>query len=268
MQNNGNYAAHAAIWDFGGIDRRDDFEYWREKAESYGRKVLIPFCALGECGAYLAQRGFQVTAFDITPEMIAEGKKRFSDIAGLQLYTADVTDFCFYSLQADFCFISGDFGHIHTLDKVKCALQCICAHLREGGGLVIETELPPIQSVTMPPQAFYPINQVYADKKVWKIGSGRTDVETGRRYISQTVFIEDLNGIVSQFDHSFYLQNYAREEWLNALKECGLKVKSEYSGRGHSSWNRGEGEYCIEAIKKKTPATGKCFEEENENEEF
>ncbi len=31
-------------------------------------------CALGQTGAYMAQKGFSVTAFDITKEMIDEGK--------------------------------------------------------------------------------------------------------------------------------------------------------------------------------------------------
>lgn len=46
-------------------------------------KVLIPMCALGQTGAYMAQKGFFVTAFDITKEMIDEGKKRFGSVENL-----------------------------------------------------------------------------------------------------------------------------------------------------------------------------------------
>lgn len=244
-----NYSAHAAIWDWGGIDRTEDFEYWRRSAARYGSSILIPFCALGECGAYMARHGFEVTAFDITPEMIEEGKKRFGELDGLHLYEADVTNFHFDGLQADFCFIDGDFGHIHTLNGVKNALRCIFAALREGGGLVIETELPTDASSCTPPKTFYPKKRVYADRNVWKVGEGRTDAATGRRYISQTVYVEDDSGVVTQFDHSFYLQGYTRGEWLSALAECGFEVRCEYRGRGHAPWMNGDGELILEAVK-------------------
>lgn len=154
MKDIGNYSQHAEIWDLGGIDRTDDFEYWRKCAEHYGKSVLIPFCALGECGAYMAKRDFTVTAFDIMSEIITEGKKRFDSVGGLQLYTADITDYHSDGFQADFCFIDGNFGHIHTLDSEKNALHCICAALREGSGFMIEVELPPEDSSNVAPKAF------------------------------------------------------------------------------------------------------------------
>ena len=243
MCSNDNYAAHAAIWDWGGCDRSAEFEKWRQIAERFGKYVLIPFCALGECGAYMAEHGLDVTAFDITPEMIAEGKKRFGNLPELKLYTADITDFHFDGLQADFCFVSGDFGHIHTLGEVKQTLCCIGRQLREGGGLVIEAGAQITESRYTLPQTFYPKAQVYPDKKVWKVGDGRADAENNRFYISQKVYIEDAWENVEQFDHSFYLQNYTPEEWKNALTECGFDGIKTYDK---------DGSMIFEAAKKRT----------------
>jgi SAM-dependent methyltransferase len=136
----GNYARHAQYWDWGGYDRTEEHDYWLKYASKYGNNVLIPMCAWGETGAYMAERGMNVTAFDITLEMIAEGKKRFGDIPGLRLYEGDVRDFNFDILPIDFCF-SMDFGHIQTIEDVKKALVCISNHLRDGGCLIIETGL-------------------------------------------------------------------------------------------------------------------------------
>ncbi len=232
MCSNENYAAHAAIWDWGGYDRSAEFKKWRQIAERFGKQVLIPFCAIGECGAYLAEHGLEVTAFDITPQMIAEGKKRFGNMSALKLYTADITNFHFDGLQADFCFVSGDFGHIHTLGKVKQALSCIGRQLRGGGGLVIEAGAQITESRCTPPKIFYPKTQVYPDKKVWKVGGGRADAENNRFYISQTVCIENARGKIEQFDHSFYMQHYTREEWKSALTECGFDVTFIYDKDG------------------------------------
>jgi len=141
----GDYARHARYWDWSRHDRAPEDEYWYRYAKRYGNNALIPMCAWGETGAYMARRGMSVTAFDITPEMIAEGKKHLGDVPGLRLLVGDVTDFHFDIPPADFCF-SVDFGCIHTIEEVKKAFICIGNHLRQGGGLVIETTLPPKES--------------------------------------------------------------------------------------------------------------------------
>ncbi len=252
MKNNiGNYARHAQFWDWSGHDRTGEHEHWRKYAAKYGKNVLIPMCAWGETGAYLAKHGMNVTAFDITPEMIAEGKKRYGNIPGLKLYEADVRDFRFDLPPADFCY-SMDFGHILTIEDVKRALVCINNHLRDGGGLVIETGLrmPDAESNYTPTETFHPLTQVYPDMKVWKTGETRNDADTGRCYISQTFYAENSSGNVESFDHAFYLQSYTREEWLEACRECGFDVIGEYNDRALASWQSG-GSGCriFEAVK-------------------
>lgn len=250
MNNIGNYALHARIWDWGGYDRTEEFEYWSNYDAQYGKNVLIPMCALGEIGAYMAHKGFTVTAFDITPEMVAEGKKRFGDVQGLKLLEGNVTDFHFDIPLADFCFCT-DFGHLHTIHDVCKALSCINLHLRVGGGLVIEAGLPPKESNYFTPKVFNPKTQVYPDIKVWKTGDTRHDAEAGRTYISQTVYIEDKNGHVEQFEHSFYMQSYSREAWLSALAKCGFEVRYEYRNREKEPWSKSDGMWIVEAVKSK-----------------
>ncbi len=229
----GNYARHARYWDWGGQDRSTEHEYWLKYAEKYGKNVLLPMCALGETGAYMAKRGMSVTAFDVTQEMITEGNKRFGGLPGLRLCEGDVRNFRFDINPADFCFCT-DFGHLHTIEDVKKALVCINNHLRDGGCLVIKTALriPGEGSDYHPPKTFYPFTQVYPDIKVWKTGDTRDDAETGRCYISQTFCAEDKDGNVESFDHAFYLQKYYREDWLEAFMECGFDVSAESDDGG------------------------------------
>ena len=237
----GNYARHAQFWDWGGHSRTQEHEYWYKYATKYGSNVLIPMCAWGETGVYMAERGMDVTAFDITPEMVAEGRKRFGELPGLRLYEGDIRDFCFDVPAIDFCYCM-DFGHLHLLDDVKKALLCIGRHLRAGGCLVIETGLrmPDAESRYTPAQTWYPASQVSPHFIVWKTGESFYDADTGRHYIFQKFYAQDENDVVESFDHEFYLQGYYREEWLAALKECGFKVVGEYSNReGGQSWQSG-----------------------------
>jgi len=252
MKNNiGNYAQHAQYWDWSGHDRTAEHDRWVKFASKYGKNVLIPMCAWGETGAYMAEHGFNVTAFDITPEMICEGKKRYGDIPGLLLLEGDVINFDFDIQPVDFCFCI-DFGHLQSIDDVKKALNCIHYHLRAGGCLVIETgyRLPNAQSDHTPIQTWHPQKQPYPDLKVWKTGETRNDADTGRCYISQTFFVEDECGNVESFDHAFYLQGYFRDEWLDAFKECGFDIVGEYGDRETKSWLSGSSGFCvIEAVK-------------------
>lgn len=227
----GNYARHAQYWDWSGHDRKEEHEHWLKYATKYGANVLIPMCAWGETGAYLAEHDCKVTAFDITPEMIDEGKKRFKNVPGLQLLEGDVRGFRFDIPPADFCF-SMDFGHILTIEDIKKSLVCINNHLRDGGCLVIETglRLPDKNSDDFhEPKTFYPEKQVYPGIKVWKTGTSRYDAENGRQYISQTFYAENESGHTESSGHAFYLQGYYREEWLQAFAECGFEIAGEYS---------------------------------------
>ena len=245
-KNIGNYTKHAKYWDWGGQDRTEEHEYWFKYAQKYGKNILIPMCAWGETGAYMAERGMTVTAFDITPEMISEGKKRYSNIPNLKLCEGDVRNFRFDIHPVDFCF-SMDFGHILTIEDLRKALTCINHHMREGGCLVIETDLrlPNEKSSCQGSKTFEPLKQVYPDTKVWKTGDVRYDAETGRCYISQTFFAEDKKGNIESFDHAFYLQSFYWDEWHTAFKESGFETINEYSNRELESWLSGSSGFCI-----------------------
>ncbi len=248
MNDIGNYANHAKIWDWGGYDNTQEYEHWLNYATMYGRNVLIPMCALGEAGAYMAQRGFEVTAFDLTSEMIEEGSKRFSHIGNLQLLEGDIRSFCFDIPPADFSYVK-DFGHLHSLEDIAAALVSINCHMRIGGGLVIEAGMPSKESGYFPQQTFHPLKQVYPNKKVWKIGDTRIEADTGRTYISQTVYIEDADGSQEKFVHSFYLQNYSRDDWVRVLIQCGFEIKHEYRNRDKEPWVQDDGLWIVEAVK-------------------
>jgi len=249
MNDIGNYARHAQYWDWSGRSRDEEHEYWLHYAKKYGPSVLSPMCAWGETGAYMARHGCDVTAFDITPEMIAQGRKRFGDIPGLQLYEADVRDFHFDIPPADFCF-SMDFGHILTLEDVKRAFACINRHLRTGGCLVIKAGPPPKKSYSWPLETYQPLKQVYPNIKVWKTGEGRDDAKTGRHYITQTFYAQDETGHTESFDHAFYMQSYTRGEWLEAFAECGFDVVGVYKNRERKPSRGSRDFHVFEAVKK------------------
>ena len=257
MKNNniGNYAEHAKYWDWGNLDHDrttgDDADY--NYAKQYGKNILLPMCAWGDLGAYMAKRGMNVTAFDITPEMIAEGKKRFGDIENLNLLVGDIRDFRFDIEPADVCAFA-DWGHIHSIEEIKKALVCINNHLRDGGYFLHEEYLlgddNNDESDNEPKlKTFRTENNPYSDKVVYKTSTDWEEASTNRWYCSQTMYIEHNDGRKEQFEHEFYMQFYGRQQWLDALKECGFEVVGEYKNREKEPWTEGDKNWIVEAVK-------------------
>ncbi|PWL49789.1 MAG: hypothetical protein DBY40_02820 [Clostridiales bacterium] len=207
-------------------------------------------CALGQAGAYMAQKGFSVTAFDITKEMIDEGKKRFSSVENLSLKIADICNLHLGESDFDFCFIATQDLHLLSDFKmVKKAFRSLASHLREGGGLSLELVLPSSESFELPKQTFYPQVPNYTDKKVWKESKNRYDAFTKRLHIDQIVYIQDEKGITS-FPYSVTLQYYEQDEIRSALKDAGFMITGEFQNRNKELWTTESSEWIIESIKK------------------
>ena len=243
-----DYKRQALVWDWDGYDDSPEYEYWCSYAERFGKNVLIPMCAHGKIGAYMAEKGFNVTAFDITPEMIVEGKKRYGNVKELRLTIADLLNLDLKDKHFDFVFIagSGDLHLLQSIHDVEKALVSLRNHMKTGSCLVLELSLPSSESWISPMRMFHPRVPNYTDKKIWKENEGKYVAEEKRQYITQTVYIEDDNGTDS-FVQSVCLQYYEREEILELLGKCSFDLKGEYKNKQKEPWTHGERFWIVEA---------------------
>jgi SAM-dependent methyltransferase len=207
-------------------------------------------CALGLTGAYLARHGFDVTAFDITEEMIDEGKRRIGSIENLKMYVADICGFSFEDAPYDFTYVEKQDLHLlPSIDEVQKALSAIHAQLRPGGAAVLELTLPSGESFQHDKRTFQPRVPNYTDKKVWKEHEGYYDAETKINHINQTVVIETGSGI-ERIPYSISLRYYERDLMLSVLDRCGFTVQNEFKNREREPWREGDYEWIVEAIKR------------------
>ncbi|MDR1465196.1 MAG: class I SAM-dependent methyltransferase [Oscillospiraceae bacterium] len=245
-----NYEKQAFVWDWDAFDDTPEYEYWRSYAERFGQNVLVPMCALGQSAAYLAEHGFSVTAFDITPEMISEGKARFGAVGGLELIVGDILSLDLETKNYDFTFLAGhgDLHLLQTLGDVRQAFHSLHRRLRAGGCLALELSLPAPESFCYPKREYQPRVPRYTDKKVWKVNEGRYDAAEKRNYIEQTVHVESAAD-AEAFTQRVCLQYYERGEILALLKQCGFSVQGEFSDRARMPWTPGQCEWLVEAVK-------------------
>ena len=246
-----DYSKQALVWDWDAYDDTLEYDHWCRLASQYGKMVLVPMCAHGKSGAYMAEMGYMVTAFDISPEMISEGNKRFGSVENLSLLVADLTSLNLRSKDYDFAFISGngDLNLLQPIETVEKALVSLSNHLRKGGCLVLEVSLPGKESWSSPKKVFHPRVPGYSDKRVWKENEVKYNAEEKRQYINQEVYIEDENGIES-FTQDICLQYYEREELLALLQKCQFEIKGEYSNRNREPWQNVDSFLIIEAIRR------------------
>jgi hypothetical protein len=244
-----NYSKHAAVWDWDGYNRSEEFNFWCKMSSKYGKNVLSAMGALGEAGAYMTKKGYRVTVIDYTKEMIDEGRKRYGDLEFISFLCADICKFDLDKKDYDFCFIgSGDLHLLADETDIKMALKNINTHLRLGGGLGLELWTASDSSWTAPRRKFEPRVPKTDGPRIWKIGGATYDSTTKRNSISQTVYIDD-NGIIETFEYSVCLQLYDRHILLNAIYESGFEVVGEYCDYNFEKWNCESNTWIIELKK-------------------
>ena len=244
-----SYSKHAVVWDWDGYNRSEEFDFWCKMSDKYGKNVLSAMGALGQAGAYMAEKGYQVTVIDYTKEMIDEGRKRYGDLDFLSFSCADICNFDIAKKDYDFCFIgSGDLHLLNGIKDVKMALKNINIHLRLGGGLGVELWTASDSSWSAPRRKFEPRVPKNDGPRVWKEGGVTYDGITKRNNISQTVFI-DNNGTIESFEYDICLQLYDRDVLLNAFYESGFEIVGEYCNYNYDKWNSESNSWIIELKK-------------------
>lgn len=61
----------------------------REQLDGAGKSALVVGCGFGDDAEELSRRGFQVTAFDVSPSAVAQAAKRFPE-SGVECLAADL----------------------------------------------------------------------------------------------------------------------------------------------------------------------------------
>ena len=244
-----NYQKQALVWDWDAFDNSPEYAHWCNLARPYGQNVLIPMCAHGQSGAYMAQEGFNVTAFDITPEMIEAGRERYGTVEGLTLTVADMLALDLAKKDFHFVFIGGN-GDLHllpSLEDVGKAFVSIYKHMRPGACLFLELTLPWKESFNHPKRIFHPRVPNYTDKKIWKENQSAYDAHSQRQRISQKVYIEDARGLDS-FTQEVALQYWERDAVIALLSQCGFTIKNEYSDKDKTPWTPESNTWIVESI--------------------
>ena len=219
------------------LNRDVDYEAWADFTERcfsrYMEKkpelVLDLACGTGAMTFALARRGYDMTAIDISEEMLAEAesKARETGMEGILFLRGDMTDFELYgTVQAVVCTLDG-LNHLSTRRELDACLALVSNYLEPGGVFLFDLNTP------------RKFRTVYADRDYILEDDGavccwrnRLNRKGDTVDFFLTVFEEQESGLWTRRDDVTRERAWGLRAVKNALEKAGLthlSVSSDFA---------------------------------------
>lgn len=236
MSNNmaNGYSVLAPVYDR--LNETVDYAAWATFIEECFKKyadkdissVLDMGCGTGSMTLELARRGYDMTALDISEEMlaVADNRVRTEGIGNVLFVESDMCGFELYgTVDAVVCCLDG-INHLTTRDELLSCFSLVANYLEDGGVFVFDLNTP------------YKFKTEYTDHDyileedgVMCCWRNRINKKQDKVDFCLTVFRES-NGKWLREDGIETERAYGLRSIKNALAECGMEicgVHSDYS---------------------------------------
>jgi SAM-dependent methyltransferase len=139
-----NYDSLAHIYELQYANYRDDIAFYARLAERLGAQQILELGAgNGRVSVPLARRGFEITALEPSLKMLEKAQAYATrENVKIRFVEADARNF---RLEQAFSLIIAPFNmlmHLYTLPDQDAALECISAHLEDGGVFAFDLYQP------------------------------------------------------------------------------------------------------------------------------
>jgi SAM-dependent methyltransferase len=155
-----------------------------------GQRVLEVGCGSGPLTAWLVDQGAEVTAMDVSPQMVAQAGQLVGDRA--RLVVADVAEPLTFAEDASFDLVVASLV-LHYLRDWEPVLTEFRRVLRRGGSVVFSTHHPTMDWKIHSPDDYFAFRQM---TEAWAIGSRSFEVTFWRRPLTMMVEAIAAAGLV------------------------------------------------------------------------
>jgi SAM-dependent methyltransferase len=213
------FAAMAPFYD--DFTAHHDFEYWLgnlvaelERHGLTGRRLLDAACGTGKSFIPMLERGWQVTASDLSPEMVEEARAKVGDAVRVEV--KDLRAFPVLG-EFDVAWVLGDIVNYLACDgELELALAGLRPNLRPSGLLLFDANtLHTYRTFFAETHA-----QETTDGRrlVWR-GQAASDVEPGS--VCEAILeMEDADGVCTAVHHE---RHHRPEDVREALEDAGFE---------------------------------------------
>ncbi len=191
------------------------------------KSVLELGCGTGSMTVELAGRGYDLTALDISDEMlaVADQRAREEGFDNILFIAGDMCSFELYgTVDAAVCCLDG-INHLDSRDDLLACFSLVANYLEPGGVFLFDLNTP------------YKFRTVYADRDyileddgVMCCWSNKLSKNGDVVDFFLTVFEEDEEGLWHRSDGSHRERAYGIKAVKNSLEKCGLELVEVSAG--------------------------------------
>lgn len=185
-----------------------------------GARILDVPCGFGRHAGLLARHGFHVVGVDLSPAMIREARRLWTEGPRLRFQRVDMRRMAFRGEFDAVVNLYTSFGYF-TPAQNQAVLRRMARALRPGGRLLVDHRDPAFDA-TLPRRLWYRVGarrfvleDRRFDRRTRVTHSTRLTITTGQRLVVQ---------------RSLRLQEFTLPQWRRMLREAGLRFLRAYSG--------------------------------------
>lgn len=213
------------------IDYEKWADFYQECFEKYGKNKVKSICEMacgtGSMAIILSRRGYNVTAFDLSEDMlsIADKKARGCDVNNIRFTFQDMRSFKVYSCVQ---------GIICMLDSLNCltdnaqlleAFESAYNALEDGGVFVFD-----VNSKGKFQRVYADNSYILEEDGVLLAWQNYYSLSTKKCNMYLSFFLEEEDGRYSRFDECIVQKMHTMKSLDKLLDQVGFKVEARVSG--------------------------------------
>jgi SAM-dependent methyltransferase len=194
------------------------------------RRVLELACGTGRHAIELSRRGYQVTATDYSPDMIAQARRRSSEAQSpIEFLVADMRslDLGEAAFDAVICLFDA-IGYVQTNEAIAGVLAGVRRHLRPGGVFICEFWHAAAMIANYDPVRVR--RWTLADREIVRISETRLDIAKQLGHVSYTVLELLSDGRYERFDETQTNRFFLVQEMSASIERAGLSPPQFFAG--------------------------------------
>lgn len=187
----------------------------------FNGKILDVGCGTGNTAISLSERGFDVTAVDLSDEMLIVAKEKSQEkLADIKFFQQDMRELeglGTFDVVISFC---DSVNYLNNQDEIAATFQGVYDHLSSNGIFVFDVH------------SIYKIDEIFKENTfvdsgediayIWECFSGELDHSVEHEL---SFFFKNRSGLYERFDELHKQRTYPIEVYRQALETTGFKVE-------------------------------------------
>lgn len=202
-----------------------DYEMWFNYIENIFKKykispvkILEMACGTGNLSIYLAEKGYKLTCFDLSEEMLAQAYEKLNRYKNVKLLNGNMIDFKIKQKYNSIISICDSINYITDLEDLKTTFENVYNHLEDDGIFIFDIN------------SFYKLteiigNNVFVEDREDIFYTWQNDYNSESRicefYLS--FFIKENEDTYIRFDEEHRERAYTVDDIISTLKFAGFK---------------------------------------------